>query len=179
MITINGIEGHIIPGDIGYLTDICRELPPSPTVVEIGSWKGLTCTIMANARPDATIHCVDTWRGSTEHRECESVKNGTLFLEFQENVRALGDIVTPWPMDSAAAAGLMEHKKFDLLFIDGDHSKDGCLLDLNLWVPKVKPGGIILVHDCNDPGVSAALGQYGADYRLTEPPAAHYMGRLC
>ena len=35
----------------------------------------------------------------------------------------------------------------DLLFIDGDHSYDGCSKDLENWFPQVVPGGHVILHD--------------------------------
>jgi len=37
---------------------------------------------------------------------------------------------------------------FDLLFIDGDHSYEGCTLDLENWYPNLSVGGHIVLHDC-------------------------------
>lgn len=34
-----------------------------------------------------------------------------------------------------------------LLYIDGDHSFEGCFADLRAWTPKVKRGGIVALHD--------------------------------
>lgn len=36
---------------------------------------------------------------------------------------------------------------FDYIYIDGDHTKQGVLSDLNSWYSKVKTGGIIAGHD--------------------------------
>ena len=38
-------------------------------------------------------------------------------------------------------------KGYDLLFIDGDHSVEGCIRDYEMYSPLVKPGGIIAFHD--------------------------------
>jgi predicted O-methyltransferase YrrM len=38
--------------------------------------------------------------------------------------------------------------KFDVLFIDGDHSYEGCSRDLENWWPKLVTGGQLLLHDC-------------------------------
>ena len=38
--------------------------------------------------------------------------------------------------------------KFDLLFIDGDHSYEGCTKDLENWYPALVKGGHIVLHDC-------------------------------
>jgi predicted O-methyltransferase YrrM len=37
---------------------------------------------------------------------------------------------------------------FDLLFIDGDHSYDGCSRDLENFYGELAPGGHIVLHDC-------------------------------
>lgn len=39
------------------------------------------------------------------------------------------------------------HGPIDVLLIGGDHSYGGCLADLVNYVPLVRPGGIVLVHD--------------------------------
>lgn len=36
----------------------------------------------------------------------------------------------------------------DLIFIDGDHSIRGVERDIMHWTPRVKPGGVIIFHDC-------------------------------
>jgi hypothetical protein len=39
-------------------------------------------------------------------------------------------------------------KELDLIFIDGDHSFEGCLSDLINWWPNLVKGGHVLLHDC-------------------------------
>lgn len=39
-------------------------------------------------------------------------------------------------------------KGFDLLFVDGDHSREGCSLDLENFYGELAPGGHIVLHDC-------------------------------
>jgi hypothetical protein len=38
-------------------------------------------------------------------------------------------------------------RKIRLLFIDGDHSYEGCYKDITLWSPYLVPGGVIAIHD--------------------------------
>jgi predicted O-methyltransferase YrrM len=178
VLSINGIEGHLILGDIHYLARVCANLPADPVIIEIGSWKGLSTTAMAHARPDASIYCIDTWLGGQEHAEDESIVAGTLFDEFKENVRPLGSQVNAYRMHSCDAAKYFDTGEADLLFIDGDHTRAGCLLDLQRWTPKVKTGGTVLVHDCNNPGVLAAIDEFANCIEISEPPYAHYMGRM-
>ena len=35
----------------------------------------------------------------------------------------------------------------DLLFIDGDHSYEGASRDVSHWLPSLRPGGILVLHD--------------------------------
>ena len=49
--------------------------------------------------------------------------------------------------------GDSQHTKYpevgeiDLLFVDGDHSYEGCKADLENWFPNLVPGGHIVMHD--------------------------------
>lgn len=51
-----------------------------------------------------------------------------------------------------------------MLFIDGDHSYEGCKKDIDNWAKFVKPGGAIFFHDCDEtsPGVVEAANEYAA-----------------
>jgi predicted O-methyltransferase YrrM len=42
---------------------------------------------------------------------------------------------------------ILEGKKIDLIFIDGDHSYDGVKKDFKMYFPLVREGGIIAFHD--------------------------------
>ena len=34
-----------------------------------------------------------------------------------------------------------------MVFIDGDHSYAGCKADIKAWLPHIKPGGLLVIHD--------------------------------
>lgn len=57
----------------------------------------------------------------------------------------------------------------DVLFVDGSHEYRDVLNDLNTWGPKVKEGGLILLHDADTasfPGVRKAIEEYCSDCEL-------------
>ncbi len=49
-------------------------------------------------------------------------------------------------MTSESAANFI-NSELDFVFIDGDHHYEAVLLDLEKWVPKLKPGGLLMGHD--------------------------------
>jgi predicted O-methyltransferase YrrM len=47
-------------------------------------------------------------------------------------------------------------RKYDLLFIDGDHSFEGVKKDFEMYSPLVRKGGLVAFHDIfSEEGVSA------------------------
>lgn len=64
--------------------------------------------------------------------------------------------------------------KLDWIYIDGDHSYEGCLSDLENALKVVKPGGFILGDDYgwptarwNKPGVTKAVNEFTSKHKLT------------
>lgn len=79
-------------------------------------------------------------------------------------------------MDPAVLARLPE--TFDVLFIDTSHAYDHTLEELRTYVPRVKPGGVVLCHDTELEApelvgpqppfpVAKAIGEYCAETGLT------------
>ena len=66
---------------------------------------------------------------------------------------------------------------YDFLFIDGDHSYEGCLKDINTWFPSLSPGGLIAFHDAfssmPDFGVHEAIMEFSRhnDLNFIIPPS--------
>lgn len=60
-----------------------------------------------------------------------------------------------WPKD----------KKIAVLFIDGDHSYEGCKADIDAWYPHMAKKGVMLFHDCDEssPGVVQAVKEFVED----------------
>ena len=54
----------------------------------------------------------------------------------------------------------MENDSIDLLFIDTNHELQHTTNELMLWAPRVRPGGVILLHDMNCDGVLIAVANF-------------------
>ena len=127
--------------------------------VEIGSWKGRSASYMAveifNSRKNIKFDCVDTWCGSVEHLDPNSVHfhqelitdKDWLYYQFLQNTRPVCDIITPIRMTSLDAVSLYENRSLDFIFIDASHEYEDVKKDIIAWYPKLKLGGIIAGHD--------------------------------
>jgi|GEM_PF-1515543 len=66
---------------------------------------------------------------------------------------------------SEEAAREVQNESLDFVFIDADHTYEGCKTDIDAWYPKLKPGGILCGHDYDRPrwpkeGVKRAVQEF-------------------
>lgn len=131
--------------------------------VELGTYKGGSAIATARLIRQWGGHlvCIDLWDGAVSVDECV------------ENIRRAGvmDNVTVVRKDSHLAAQHWRHSEWslpiDYLYVDADHSTDGCFRDLELWWPNLRAGGLIAGDDYDDPrwGVTAAWDRFEREYQ--------------
>lgn len=187
---VNGVPGYLIHGDISFMWNLAASIPHGGIYVELGSWMGLSSVLIANSlfarlNLSARIFSIDTWKGSVEHQNMEVVREGALFKVFNENVQksGLSHYIHPIISDSAEAAHQFSDDSVDVVFVDADHSYEGCLRDLRAWYPKVKTKGRFLGHDAvPNGGVIEAVRQFASEHKLSltlfDPPVAHHTWEL-
>lgn len=137
--------------------------------VEVGSWKGRSASFLAveiiNSGKNIKFDCIDHWEGSWEHKKGGPVydpltdtKDG-LYNEFLKNISPVKHIINPIRKSSEEAVKEYEDESLDFVFIDAGHEYDDVKKDIEIWLPKVKKGGILAGHDySNDsPGVVRAV----------------------
>jgi predicted O-methyltransferase YrrM len=114
-------------------------------LLEVGSYLGASTIFLAAAAKEigngAKVHCVDTWenQGMTEgFRDTWS--------DFQENTKLYKSYIVTHRGNSIEIAQTFAGQ-INLLFLDGDHSYEGCRLDVENWLPHLKPGGLVIMHD--------------------------------
>jgi glucosyl-dolichyl phosphate glucuronosyltransferase len=133
---------HLSRSDIGSLERCVKSLPIGAVCVEIGSYLGASTVVIASNLPSGgKLYCIDTWMN-----DAMSEGPRDTFHEFLENTSMLSDKIVPVRLDSAYAARQLPDA-IDFLFIDGDHCYDGCRADALAWLPKMKRGGIVALHD--------------------------------
>jgi hypothetical protein len=156
------------------------------TILEVGSWKGLSATTMAATVKrlgftKTNLIAIDTWLGAPEfwtwglndptRGGSFNLKDGypTIFYTFTRNVKALGhhDVIAPLPISSTQAADVLAAYKIqaDLAYIDAAHEYDSVHLDLVKYWPLVKPGGSLFGddYDASWPGVMKAVNDFAKE----------------
>jgi predicted O-methyltransferase YrrM len=137
------IPSHLTTTEKLLLCKLALGLPSGCVIVEIGSYLGASSAFLAFAAQlsQHRLYCVDTWRNDNMG-ECER----DTFDEFRRNTSSFANIVEPL-RGYSADVGSQFSDEIDLLFVDGDHSYDGCLQDIRVWLPRVKGGGMVAFHD--------------------------------
>lgn len=110
-----------------------QEFAEDKICLEVGSLYGRSSACLAEVAKE--VHIVDTFE--SEH--------GNIFKQFQENVQGYNNIFPHIGLSKEIIPKM--RKKFDLIFIDGDHSYIGIRRDVTICWPKLKVGGVLFIHD--------------------------------
>lgn len=134
-------------GHIPFACDLVAVLRPS-VFVELGTHLGESyfafCQAIVESGTHTQAYAVDTWEGDIH----TGAYGNEVFREVDEYNRALYNGFSHlMRMSFDEAAGDFENESIDLLHIDGLHTYEAVRHDFDLWWPKVKPGGIVLLHD--------------------------------
>ena len=113
------------------------------TGAEIGTQYGYSAKIWCEANPDLHLTCIDPY-GLYEMRTSQE-KQDVAYQTALENLRPYN--VELWRKASLDAVDKFSDGSLDFVHIDGDHSFDAVVQDIVRWVPKVRPGGLVLIHD--------------------------------
>jgi len=120
--------------------------------INVGTFKGHSASILASVvRDEAGIcFCIDNWKGAEGTLNEGEYKAQNIHKIFRTNMEALGllETVADMTSDSARAASYFQAGIADIVFIDADHKYQGIKADIQVWLPKVKKGGILCGHDC-------------------------------
>lgn len=129
-------------------------------IVEIGRYKGGSLVLMSISSPISKIYSIDI-----------SNKYNRIALNLCKKFAiptSRYKIIT----DNSINIASQWKESVDLLFVDGDHNVDGVYNDLISWIPHIKIGGIVMVHDYfplshpkrKETGPHDALAKYMSKY---------------
>ncbi len=131
----------MLSGEPKFLSHFVRRLPSNPSILEIGTFKGLSAVVMAKARPDVEITTIDSHIGIPNSPQLYSnpyiIEANLKKYGVSNRVRSI----------TSSSQDFSPKNDYDLLFIDGDHSFEGVSFDYTKFEPFVKKGGFIVFHD--------------------------------
>jgi Methyltransferase domain len=130
-----------------FAYDVVAALRPA-VLVELGVDRGESyfafCQSAAENRTGTRCFGVDTWRGDQHAGGYDE----TTFAQISDHNRANYETFSTLlraSFDDARKG--FEPESIDLLHIDGLHTENAVRHDLDSWLPIVRPGGLVLLHD--------------------------------
>ena len=129
----------------GY--DLIAGMRPAITV-ELGTQAGLSfftfCQSISEHQIDGVAYAVDTWEGEAHTGKYDKAVFNSVSDHAREHYPGHAYLMR---MLFQEALQHFDEDSIDLLHIDGLHTYDAVSEDFRSWYPKMKPGGIILLHD--------------------------------
>lgn len=162
-VVASGIPGWMTEGELAILGVLASK---SKNIAEIGSWKGRSTKKFLELC-QGTVYAIDHWNGTSTDQSGFFAKGEDVYAEFMKNVGHYPNLEVCKGY-SAEMAKTFNNKKFDMVFIDADHSYEGCKADIEAWLPKCRK--ILAGHDYSPefPGVVKAVAEKYKEINLCE-----------
>lgn len=150
-------------------------------IAEIGVFEGFNFNLMIQHNPEIAVG-VDAWidDGVISRNDCgySQERLNKMYNDVMEMIKdkPFVKIYREYTFD---AASRFPDEYFDLIYIDADHTYEGCLEDIKVWYPKVKKGGFITGDDYSHYrakytgvkfGVIEAVNEFFKDNMIYELP---------
>jgi len=126
----------------------------SLSILEVGSWEGMSAIWFGKNLTPKLITCVDTWQGGQDHlTPLHESLLADLEGRFDHNIDA-----AQLPMQTAVekrkgysdfvfAALVAEQRRYDLIYIDGAHTAMSVLADAVMALRMLSVGGYLIFDD--------------------------------
>ena len=165
------IQGWMTRAELEWLYEKAKDMQ---SVVEIGSFKGRSTYVLASAcnGDSGKVYAVDPFTGAATPEAGKST-----FEDFIKNCGHFKNLTVLKKMSQEAATSEHVPADVDMVFLDGDHSYEAVMEDLETWTPRAKK--LLCGHDLtdpNNPGVRQALYEFfGADRVASGPDSIWYI----
>tara|TARA_B100000287_G_scaffold333763_1_gene318936 strand:- start:2272 stop:2829 length:558 start_codon:yes stop_codon:yes gene_type:complete len=129
-------------------------------MIEIGSYMGESTMLFASSQIFKEIHAIEPFAGHEDFNEKYNHNWYRVKKEFEKNTRFFDNIIH----HEAYSYNIVDefNDDYDFIYIDGSHDYKDIKRDLELYLPKLKKGGIIGGHDYHEwgwPGVFKAVNE--------------------
>jgi predicted O-methyltransferase YrrM len=148
------IEGWLSPKEALGIYNTAALLQKNSVIVEIGSWQGKSTYCLARGLKSGKIYAIDPFNAESgaddelNTKTYQEIKGDKNLLEtFWSNMKKTGASDKIIVKKGYSTDFPNDFDKIDFLFIDGDHSVEGCKTDFELYSNKIVKGGFIAFHD--------------------------------
>ena len=131
---------------------VCRRLDVDKKLrgAEVGVLRGLNASSILRARENVSMYLVDRWAAFEDGSSYRESRDGNsqwnddqaVFM-LNETLNRLRPVQGRFQIlqgDSVQMANAIEDESLDFVFVDGDHSREGCLRDIKAYLPKIRRG---------------------------------------
>jgi predicted O-methyltransferase YrrM len=126
---------------------IATEAAKYKRIVELGSYFGRSTRAIADNTKGRVI-AIDNWMGPKE-RLMNYSDRILIFDKFKQNLEDLlqNGKVTTYREDFGVLPQITFNRPPDMIFLDGDHSYDAVIRDINWAISVMRDGGLLCGHD--------------------------------
>jgi hypothetical protein len=112
------------------------------------------------------LYAVDLWDQVNSKTDYDRKIEPTVWNEFLARIEREGVAghIRILKKESVPAAANFKDRSVGFVFIDANHDKAHVTADIQAWLPKIAPGGILAGHDYGEPcGVKEAVDELLGD----------------
>ena len=168
--------------------ELLNHCPDGGTFVELGCFKGKSTSFIVteilNQNRKVNFTTIDSFEGSTNSSDANEVQayNGITNIE-KDFILNMGKLLKKCQYKkclSHEGADYFEDGSVDILFVDAGHSYEAVKQDIEAWLPKMKPNGIIAGHDYTAwAGVKKAVDEkFGTPHKVENDCWFIYLERI-
>lgn len=134
-------------GHLHFAYDLVAAVRPR-FLVELGVDRGESyfafCQAAQENKTGTGCFGIDTWRGDQHAGDYDETTFAQVSAHNRENYEGFSTLVRS-RFDAALGSFLPE--SIDVFHLDGLHTEAAVRHDLEAWLPKIRPGGLLLLHD--------------------------------
>lgn len=163
--------------------DLIQNFCPKDSVgAEIGVYKGEMSKMILSKCEIQHLYMIDPYESGytnfTESTDGNLKKMNSRFKQVSHFFAKQHPDKSTFIREKSEDAHSKVPNDLDFIFIDGNHAYEYVMKDLQLWVPKVKSGGLVIGDDWQGgfPGVVRAVQDYFRNCDSLESPFSSYEG---
>ena len=167
------LKNHLVsPDRFSFFTSVSNKLAgiDNLKILEIGVSTGVNAKLIYDILKPKEIHLIDPWLSQNNRAADRGFTTNQHSLAFENTRRLFSKAKNVYIQQGFAEEFVEDYEDeyFDFIYVDGDHSYEGCKKDLYEWYPKLKPGGFFGGHDFTNNNNSMRNKKYGVQKAACE-----------